>query len=139
MDMALKKIVDDTIITEDTGENRMYLQINDTLRLRSHDTYQVVLEQKKDKWTFQGYFPQATHLFATAQNYKTMHANWGRKLNRPDGVEQAMPLYFEVYAPLIEACLNKAEVEKFIKEAKEYEFNKKSDAYSNRTGLRNNI
>jgi hypothetical protein len=132
--MALKKIIDDTLITTDTEGNRMYLDISDGLRLRSSDPYNVVLEQyrkvdSKDgssrmDWMFEGYYPTHLHIFAQAKAHTDAHRLHGRKFNRPTAAEYMIGKYFNIWQHVSTAELKEENVVRFIKEAKEHEFKK---------------
>jgi len=139
-------LVDGSIVTTDTGEGRMYLELTPTLRLRSHDNYQVVLEHYRDSrpikksdpvyvdWFFEGYFPCENFLTGAAKAATDTHRKWGRKFNRPQAVEEAIQRYWNIWQHF-NTYTDKNKIAAFVKEAKEYERAKKS----NRSGLGNDV
>lgn len=117
----------------------MCLNLTPTLRLRSHDSFQVVLEQYRDivpihkkeairaDWVFNGYFPSEAFLEGAAKAATGTHKRWGRKLIRPQAVEEAITRYWSIWQHY-NTYTEKNKIAAFIKEAKDYERNKASEA-----------
>lgn len=125
-----KRLVDDTIIVTDLGEDRMYFSITPELRLRSADPYNVVLERyreiesknnKRMDWAFEGYYQSGAHLLAAAAAYTRYFKLYGRKFTRTHAQEHAVSSYFNVFQHINTSCVDASVVSKFVKEAKEYE------------------
>ena len=136
--MALKKFTDDTIITVDTGDNRMYFNISDELRLRSSDAYNVVLERYRDieskdaparkDWMFEGYYQHASQLKAHAAEYTRAFKAYGRKLHRPVLAQHMIDKYFDVWQHVNTSGVSVSEMSSFIVAAKEHELALKQES-----------
>ncbi len=117
----------------------MYLELTPTLRLRSDNGHQVVLERYRDSvprtkaepifvdWFFEGYFPCENFLTGAAKAATDTHKKWGRKFNRPQAIEVAIQDYWNIWQHF-NTYTDKNKIAAFVKEAKEYERNKASEA-----------
>lgn len=134
-----KRLVDDTLVTTDEGGNRMYYELTPTLRLRSCDSYNVVLECYKDikhretgttykAWVFEGYFPSYNFLFGGLDPYYRLNnARWKKAWDEQElmGSMRKRAARIGEAFPAVKA--NRAAIETFIKEAKIYEGTKASE------------
>lgn len=133
-----KRLVDDTIITEDTGENRMYEYLSDKVRLRSGDEWCCVLEvyrklvpvgRKKNTpsrlgWSFAGYYPTHHHVAASYKIHKRCKEWSYRKRDIPVALKHMLGVWNDVWSHIPEDYhFNKLEMK--ITEMKQHEKQKR--------------
>jgi hypothetical protein len=149
--MSLKH--DDSIVTTDIGTDRMYLELTPTLRLRSDNPYQVVLERLRDSvpvrktdsvyvgWFFEGFFPNEHFFEGSRKAHTNNFKRTARKLQRTDAIEHMVQAYWNVWQHVNTCGVKLEDIAEFIRKAKEHEYGKLSEKSqkSHRTRLGNNL
>jgi hypothetical protein len=143
----VKRLVDDSIVTADTGTDRMYLELTPTLRLRSDNPYQVALERFRkseptrksdtvyDGWFFEGYYPNE-HFFdgSRISHTKVFKANL-RKSNKPLVAQNMIQLYLDVWQHINSCDIKLEDIAEFIRKAKAHELQKQETRKGNTKAL----